>query len=280
MIRFLLSRLHALAVMAILNITVASLAPAQPMTAGVNNSGRVPTARLQAGLFGSLALEQGPPLFLPAVMYDSDWSGDGSMAVADVNGDGKADMVVAAVELNSGNGLVDVLLGNGDGTFRPAGGQSSGGRQTASVAVADVNGDGKPDILVANFCTTGPTCTDPSGVVGVLLGNGDGTFQPVVTYGSGGGFSLSIAVADVNGDGKPDVLVANESTSGVSVLLGNGDGTFKSAVTCDAGLNWARSVQVADLNGDGKPDLAFTAYDYTGVIGVLLGNGDGTFNRR
>ena len=83
----------------------------------------------------------------------------------------------------------------------------SGGSGAESVAVADVNGDGKPDLLVANFCADSSCQTD--GSVGVLLGNGDGTFQPVVTYDSGGIEAVSVAVADVSGDGKPDVLVAN-----------------------------------------------------------------------
>ena len=73
-----------------------------------------------------------------------------------------------------------------------------------SVAVADVNGDGKPDLVVANRNTMAAV-----GSVGVLLGNGDGTFQAAVTYGSGGYQANSVAVADVNGDGKPDLLVAN-----------------------------------------------------------------------
>jgi len=165
-----------------------------------------------------------------------------SVAVADVNGDGKPDLAVANLcltEYNCPNGLVGVLLGNGDGTFQTAVTYGSGGYYAMSVAVADVNGDGKPDLVVANNCTSGDFsngCTDPSGTVGVLLGNGDGTFQAAVTYGSGGYYSSSVAVADVNGDGKPDLVVANEcadtscTNGSVGVLLGNGDGTFQAAV--------------------------------------------------
>ena len=83
----------------------------------------------------------------------------------------------------------------------------SGGYEAQSVAVADVNGDGKPDLVVANLCASSD-CTN-GGVVGVLLGNGDGTFQAAVSYGSGGQDAESVAVADVNGDGKPDLVVAN-----------------------------------------------------------------------
>ena len=91
-------------------------------------------------------------------------------------------------------------------SFANAVGYGSGGNWADSVAVADVNGDGKPDLVVANYCASG-SCAN--GTVGVLLGNGDGTFQSAVTYGSGGTDAYSVAVADVNGDGKPDLLVAN-----------------------------------------------------------------------
>jgi hypothetical protein len=112
------------------------------------------------------------------------------------------------------------------------------------------------------------------------LGNGDGTFQNVVVYDSGYTPS-SVALADLNGDGKPDVVVANEhiaadtcggintSPGGVSVLLGNGDGTFQTAVTYSAGGNIAFGVTVGDLNGDGKPDLI-------AATGPPNGEGDGT----
>jgi hypothetical protein len=145
------------------------------------------------------------------------------------------------------------------------------------VAVADVNGDGKPDLIVGNS----------NGTVGVLLGNGDGTFQPAVIYGSGGSGAIqsgSVVVADINGDGKPDMLVANAISSVVGVLLGNGDGTFQPAVSYGSGGISADSVAVADVNGDGKPDLLVTnqcASDCggatDGTVAVLLGNGDGTF---
>jgi len=115
---------------------------------------------------------------------------------------------------------VGVLLGNGDGTFGAAVSYGSGGQGSSSVAVADVNGDGKPGLAVANFCasTNGNCGVGAAGIVGVLLGNGDGTFQPAVTYNSGGYWiSDFIAVADVNGDGRPDLLVVN--LEGEALLL-------------------------------------------------------------
>jgi hypothetical protein len=89
---------------------------------------------------------------------------------------------------------VGVLLGNGDGTFQTAATYGSGGYYAFSVAAADVNGDGKPDLMVANYCGTDNNCST-EGSAAVLLGNGDGTFQKAVTYGSGGVNPLSTAVA-------------------------------------------------------------------------------------
>ena len=202
-----------------------------------------------------------------------------SVAVGDVNGDGKPDLLVVnmcASEIDCTDGSVGVFLGNGDGTFRATMSYGSGGNQALSVAVADVNGDGKADLLVANQCATATSggCTSTNGSVGVLLGNGDGTFQPAVTYNSGA--AHSVVVADVNGDGKPDLIVAQGD---VGVLLGNGDGTFQPEVSYAPGAG-AFSVTVADVNGDGKLDLLVPNVSFSsnnGEVGVLLGNGDGTF---
>jgi hypothetical protein len=196
-----------------------------------------------------------------------------SIAVADVNGDGKLDLIVANCSngCTTSMGLVGVLLGNGDATFQTAVTYSSGAVGAASVVVADVNGDGKPDLVVANR----------AGSVGVLLGKGDGTFQPVVTYNSGGSAPEFVAVADVNGDGKLDLLVSNSTSNTVGVLLGKGDGTFQPAVTYNSGGLETASVAVADVNGDGRPDVLVVSGCNggctSGLLGVLLGNGDGTF---
>jgi hypothetical protein len=248
-----------------------------------------------------LAVAQSPS-FGNAVSYKSGGYNNLGIvvAVADVNSDGKPDLVVSAAcpsgvtNCSQGTtGTVSVLLGNGDGTFKPAVSYGSGGYQATSVAVADVNGDGKPDLLVANSCAT--NCSSAvDGTVAVLFGNGDGTFQAAVSYDSGGIGSTSVAVADVNGDHKPDLLVANNCGAGcsspkgsVGVLLGNGDGTFQAAVSYASGASAASFVTAADVNGDGKPDILVAneclvnsgglCSGGAGVVGVLLGNGDGTF---
>jgi len=226
-------------------------------------------------LFGN-----GDGTFQPVVNYGTD-GGIYSVAVADVNKDGKPDLVVGynCCWRLTHDSQVGVLLGNGDGTFRSPIEYDSAGRQSFWIAVADLNGDGKPDVVVANECiSTG--CSAGHGSVGVLLGNGDGTFQKAVTY-AGGNHTFSVTIADVNGDDKPDLLLADSGSvtgtgQGVSVLLGNGDGTFQPRVVYDPGGNTPVDVAVADVNDDGKPDL-LVANNGSGTIGVLLGNGDGTF---
>lgn len=237
-------------------------------------------------------------LFRPAMIYPVSFDQAGSIVVADVNGDGKPDLLVGVTCPQLGcEGEVDVMMGNGDGTFQPVVAYGSGGTDPFSVAVADVNGDGKLDIVVANCAATGSACPSGSGadgVLGVLLGNGNGTFQRAATYDSGGVWPNSVAIADVNGDGKPDLAVANCMPSGsggcdsgggngnVSVLLGNGDGTFQAATTYDSGGKMATSLAIADVNGDGKPDALVTNECASngcnsGSVSVLLGNGDGSY---
>ena len=208
-----------------------------------------------------------------------------SVAVADVNGDGKPDLIVGTG--SSTAGLVGVLLGNGDGTFQTEVTYSSGGLSPLALAVANL-GNGQFDVVVANQWTDN---TDTSSNVSVLVGNGNGTFNAPVSYGTGGFFPDSIVITDVNADGKVDLVVANSSvgsTGGlgnVGVLLGNGDGTFGTAVAYSSGSYGAASVAVADVNGDGKPDVVVANCSSSssdcsgggGTVGMLLGNGDGTF---
>jgi hypothetical protein len=236
-------------------------------------------------------LGKGDGTFQPVVIYaDGGWSWGGGtvtpIMIADLNGDGKPDLlVVSQTDRNYGHGLLGVLLGNGDGTFKPVGTYDSGGFAAYSGVLADVNGDGKVDVVVGNCTASGYTdcLSNEAAVVGVLLGNGDGTFQAVRKYGTGGvgGFWVPLVVADVSSDGKPDILVGNycpnnncaAGRGSLGVLLGNGDGTFQLAVTYDPGPHAAVvSIAVADLNGDGKLDVVVGA-----PMGVFMGNGDGTF---
>jgi len=136
----------------------------------------------------------------------------------------------------------------------------------SGIAVGDFNGDGKPDLAVVNFGDWN---------VYVLLGNGDGTFQPAQSVFFSPGFPWYVVTADFNGDGKLDLAVSNYGNNSLSVLLGNGDGTFQAPQTTPVGTNPAQ-VAVGDFNGDGKPDLAVSSVG-NNTVWVLLGNGDGTF---
>ncbi len=204
--------------------------------------------------------------------YSGGW-GDDSIAAADLNGDGKPDVVAAngPYEQPYSNN-VGVLLGNGDGTLQSVSTYGSGGLGPLFVAVADVNGDNKPDLVLANCGsnTAGWGCSGSGeGSVAVLLGNGDGTFQPAVAYDSGGLGAFGVAIADVNGDGIPDLVVANAGSNNIGVLLGNGDGTFQPVVTFASGGSYPRSIAVADVNGDGKLDVLVADYN-SGTVDVLL----------
>jgi hypothetical protein len=188
--------------------------------------------------------------------------GGSPLVAADFNGDGKLDLFAGG----------SVLLGNGDGTFLLHANYPTG---TAGAA-ADLNGDGKPDLVL-----TGPSIENGNVSVAVLLGNGDGTFQSPAQYGIPAN-STYVTIADFNGDGKFDLAVAADpgchffscSTPGVvSILLGFGDGTFVGGTNYSIPFTDVGSVVAADFNGDGKPDLAGLGSH----LGILLGNGDGTF---
>jgi len=205
----------------------------------------------------------------PQTGYDP-WS----VATADFNGDGIPDLAVA----NQSDGTMTILLGNGDGTFAEAASSPIAiGNSTFYVAVGDFNQDGKPDLAVASGFY--------GGAISIFLGNGNGTF----TQAAGSPISVStpyvtdaIAVADINGDGIPDIAAANDGyeygASSVTVLLGNGDGTFTTVSASSTVGEGPVGIIAGDFNGDGKPDLA-TANFYDGTVTVLLGNGDGTFTQ-
>jgi hypothetical protein len=201
--------------------------------------------------------------------------GISDVASADVNGDGKLDLVTANGNYGQGGqNAISVLLGNGDGTFQPPV-DSSTLHAPERLRVGDFNHDGKPD--AATVSGGQYYRGSDSQYLDVLLGNGDGTFQPPASYMVGAGPN-NLALSDFNQDGNPDLVTANYSGNSLSVLLGKGDGTFQPPVNYPVTVR-PIGIAVADYNKDGKFDLA-TAYYLSGIPGavsIMLGRGDGTF---
>lgn len=187
--------------------------------------------------------------------------------VGDVNGDGIRDLV------SLGAYGLTIWFGNGDGTFRFGPSSSTVPAVEATTFVlADLNGDGKLDAVMPNPL---PTVLKLSSYIAVAIGNGDGTFKPVVQYPMDNPGLNHVAVGDFNGDGIPD-LAATGRGAGVSLLVGVGDGTFHPAQLAIPLPN-AFNISVADLNGDGKLDLVVTVPAAGGGFDIFFGNGDGTF---
>src|SRR5437764_1402814 len=250
------------------------------MRTAVLNSAAMASVILLSSLFHSKsALADGfpAPSFAAARMFDVGLR-PFSAIVNDFNGENKLDLVVA----NEGShpdhdgGGVSVFLGKGDGTFQA--GANYAGTNLSTVTAGDLNGDSKPDLIVAYA----------DGRVSMLLGNGDGTFQ-AGSNSRAGTNPVFVAGSDFNNDGKLDLAIAHLGSPGsVSVLLSKGDGTFQAGATYAVGAQLV-TITVGDFNRDGKLDLALangpstscgglgcvTTFDAR--VSVLSGKGNGTF---
>ncbi len=208
------------------------------------------------------------PTFLTTTYPTADGSQTGAIAVGDLTGNGIPDLV-----MKQGGFTVGVYLGNGDGSFQPAGSYVVGGggffNSIAGIQLADLRGNGITDIVTSGGIDG----------VSVLLGNGDGTFQPRHDYLAGEGAG-GLVVADLTGNGIPDIITTNFYDGTVSVLLGNGDGSFQPAATYAVGPSPVGIAAGAFGSDSGLPDLAVVTAPTTtgpGFVSVLVNHGDGTF---
>jgi hypothetical protein len=226
--------------------------------------------------FAALTPDPAGPTFLSGI------------TLGDVNGDHKPDVILShTTDVNSGDGIINVLLGNGDGTLQPPISTPIGSFAYRFVGVGDFNSDGRLDVA----CIADDAANTMQLVV-LFLGNGDGTFA---RFDSSQNALVDAALADLNHDQKFDMVAANTNGDGsghVTVLLGKGDGTFQTPLDAPTPAPALFSL-VGDFNHDGKPDLLTTSYQKwsckptipptcgptgpAGGVSVLLGNGNGTF---
>jgi hypothetical protein len=239
-----------------------TMAPANASNASVNSTASQSVSLAQPGSLPGFALHPTLPAgFLPT-----------SIATGDFNRDGKMDWIVS----NGGSNDLWIYFGNGDGTAQLPKIIRLTGAGPIQVVAADLRKNGITDLVVAEA---------DSQTIGVLLGNGDGTFQPEVTYFVPGP-PLCVAVADLNGDGKADIvagIIGSELQGPLATLLGDGTGKFGPPITTP-GYNpvefyLTARVVLKDLNNDGLPDLALIDEGDLYMAGghTYLNNGDGTF---
>lgn len=218
---------------------------------------------LLLSLFPSAVHAQGcaSPSFSAATNYNAGTQQTNAVALGDVNGDGKTDMVASYMF-----GVL-VYINNGSGGFNAPTTLTGGAGDPFFVVIRDLNADGRPDIATAN---------EGGANASVYLNTGSGNFASGVNYATGRN-PFVVRAADLNGDGRPDLVVGNHgSDNTVSVLFNAGSGTF-SAATNYSGMNGPADLVLRDFNGDGKIDMA-VVNEYSNVISLYFNNGTGSFS--
>ncbi|MEY2505962.1 MAG: hypothetical protein QOH01_291 [Verrucomicrobiota bacterium] len=244
------------------------------IAADFNGDGR-PDLAGGGGTGASIMLNNGDGTFGPKTDFPvGTWTQD--VAAGDFNGDGKMDL---AVSLQDPQLSLAILLGTGTGSFgTPTYYPNASGFDAPQVLVSDFNNDGKLDVVIMHGMNCFNASCVPATVVTVLLGNGDGTFQPGRDI-EAGTHPTAIALGDFNRDGIKDLAVGGGNTE-LSILMGVGDGSFalKPVMLLVPGGDLAscNDVDVADFNRDGIEDIVVPLGNGDGNV-VVLGNGDGTF---
>ena len=233
----------------------------------LNGDGKADIAGVYQANSVFVMLGNGDGTFQTAVSYPAGNQAS-HLVGADFNRDGKLDLAVS----NQSDGTVSILLGNGDGTFQQ---QKVFTTSSApySLLAADLNRDGRLDLAVASN-------SGPVGVVSILLGNGDGTFQPYTSYGTGGLNVDAITAGDFNQDGILDLVTFDHNIDSASVLLGLGNGAFQApSFVMFSTPAVFQSAIAADFNGDGKLDVAVTwdSDSFNNGVFLLFGDGAGGF---
>jgi hypothetical protein len=240
--------------------------PVQIVAADLDGDGDLDLATADLGANAvSILRNHGNGTFQPHAEYAAGF-GPKAIAAADLDHDGRLDLVLTAFTAITGGGAVEVLPGNGDGTFQPFREYVTGPIGPAIVA-QDIDGDGQQDLVVP----------DLSQHATVLLGKGNGTLAGPASYATGSG-PVSIAAADFDLDQRTDLAVANQLDGTFSVFGGNGDGTFQPRADHPSGAT-PTAILATRLNHDGKIDLAI-ANGLPNTASILLGKGDGTFRPR
>jgi hypothetical protein len=209
-----------------------------------------------------------------------------SVAVGDFNGDGIPDIAITPEytgNMYAETGAVQVLIGKGNGDFRTPNPVLSVGWFPSGVIAADLNGDQNLDLVVLDaIYSTGNT--PRHGLVHVLFGKGDGTFQSQTEYDTGGIRATYFALGDMNGDGKPDIVVLNSDSDNFEILTNRGNGSFVSAGTTSVmgtGTNQDfMGMVVGDFNGDGRTDIAVLVNtNSVGEVIIFYKQANGSFQR-
>jgi hypothetical protein len=228
------------------------MAPQRPVAADFNGDGKpdiavtnfgdssLPSMQMTASVLTNTGMSFGTA---------SDWGVDGNplgIDARDINGDSKIDLVVA----NKGTNDVTYLAGNGNGTFQPTYTALSKLNGPANLIARDFNGDGNIDLAITEFL---------GGDVALALGTGTGQFgAPTPLPIAANTNPFDIASADVNNDGKPDILVTDAGSNDFAAFVSLGPGTFQPVLRFACG-DGPRGIAVADLDGDGHPDVAISA---------------------